>query len=403
MVIKRHYILYFILLALFIQLSPFDEYVRGGPAGTTITNYFVTFTICFFIILFNKIPRNKDALRIIFILFCGFLINFIFAPYRNPSWFLYQVIFLLASYYTAAIYSHIGSNDYASVSRNIKKICNSVIPIIACISIYVLVKYYNILVDIYAGANVLNGYLVYLYRDFYWDKHCIGGAIVIIFCHILTLQKHKFRNFFFLLPVLPVVLAIRHLLLGFFLTAILINTRKARTLFLLFLILLVTMFVFWDGVIGILKRDVRMMGLANSVTISTEYPFGVGHGVYHTFVKANIPKLTNQYLHLYAGMPIAPESDFVYVFSSFGLPCGLIFYGIIAVMVLRLWKLYPNLTYPDKFFALVFIYFFFAGIGEDWMFGFPYWLLFGFALGVVAAKRNRFVGKSTRSRGKIHV
>lgn len=379
-----------------MQFSPLDEYMRGGRVGHSLTNYIITFTICFFILLFKKIPRNKDAFRIIFVLFCVVLINFIFAPYRNPKWFLYQILFFLASYYTAAIYSHIGSRYYDSVSRNIKKICNTGVLIVACISIYLLMRSYNILTNIVTEGGSFNNYLAGLYSYLYWDKHAIGGTIGILCCHILTSPNHRFRNLVFLMPVLPIILSIRHLLLGFFLTAIVLNIRKERNLFLVFLVLLLSIFAFWDGFVSILKLDVRIMALINTIAIVNEYPFGVGNGIYYTFVTHNIDKLSNQFSHLYVE-PIATESDVVYVFSSFGLLPGLIFYGIIAVILFRLWKLYPKFAYPDKFFALVFIYFFFAGIGEDWMFSFCYWLLFGFALGVVTAKRNRFIGKSKRS------
>lgn len=405
MVIKRQYILYFILLAIFIQFSFLDEYVRGGSDGTTITNYFVTFTICFFILVFNKIPRNKDAFIVIFILFCVYLINFIFAADRNPSWFLYQVIFLSVSYYVAAIYFHIGLSDYGKFSRYVKKIFNVGIPVVICISLYILVKHYNLLIDVlinlFEGQNYFNGYLWQLYLDFYWDKNRAGGTMAIIFCHILTVPepKYKSRNIFFILTVLPIISAIRHLQLGFALTAIFINIRKMRFIILIILVFLVSIFPFRNVYFQILetstKKDVRMMGLANTINIVTEYPFGVGNGVYHTFVLNNMDELTEHLSDYGIHMPVGPESDVVYVFSSFGLLCGLIIYAVLVVMLFRLWRLYPSLTYPDKLFALVFIYFFFAGIGEDWIFSFSYWLLFGFALGVITANRNRNLRSQT--------
>jgi len=398
MVIKRHHIINFLLLAMLIQLSPFDEYVRQRIFhGRAATNYIIVFTVLFLMFKTKKIPVNKNAFIIISILFCIFLINFIFAPYRNPSWFLYQFLFLLASLYTATIYSGIDSSDYGNVSSNINRICDACIPIIACISILYLVKYYPILVDTFTGIGSFNDYISAFFGGFYWDKNRIGGAMATIFCHTLTLPKHKFRKLIFLLPVLPIIAGIRHLLMGFSLTAALLSIRKIRIIFNLSLVFLITMFLFWGVFISILKKDVRVMGLANTVNIVLEYPFGVGHGVYHTYVKDNEDNLTGKFSYLgnYGFVPQSPQSDVIYVFGSLGFLCGLIFYTILVVMLLRLWRLYPNLHYPDKFFALVFIYFFFAGIFDSQMFCFSYWIVFGFALGVITAKRNRFIIEKT--------
>ena len=143
--------------------SPLNEYIRGGRVGHGLTNYIIPFTICFFLLLFNKIPRNKDTFRIFFVLFCVVLINFIFAPYRNAKLFLIQIVFFLVSYYTAAIYSHIGSRYYDSVGRNIEKICNAGVFIVACISIYLLMRSYNILISIVTEGGSFNNYLTNLF------------------------------------------------------------------------------------------------------------------------------------------------------------------------------------------------------------------------------------------------
>lgn len=391
-IVKRHYILYFLFLAIFIQFSPLDEYIRvTQTTNSTPSNYIITFTVIFFILLFlfRKFTFNKKAFKIIFILICLYLINYIFAPYRNSSWFLYEIVFLLITAYTATVYAHIASSDYKTISKNIEKICNVGLFVIFLILTYLLVNYHNALIDIFIAGNTFNQYIRPLYLDFYWDKHASAGMIAIVICHIFTLPENKYRNCLLIFPALPFAMASRHLLLGFFLTIIFLRIKSVRNYLLIFTLFLILSLLFWDNIYELLLKDTRINSFANTFDIITKYPFGVGNGRYHTYVDEYLTNRDFYWGYEQAGLPSATETDIVYIFGSFGLLFGIIYYSILTVILFKIKKLYLNIAYPDKFFALVFVYFFFAGIGEDWIFSYPYWILFGFALGVVTAKRNR--------------
>jgi hypothetical protein len=254
-----------------------------------------------------------------------------------------------------------------------------------------MVNYFEILQLFFKAKGVFNAYIWQLYEDFYWDKHQSAATIIIIICHVLLSRTHKLRNYFFMIPVLPVIIGMRSLVLGFILSILSIKLKKAKHplltsfVFLMFIFIFTT--VFWNDIYETFMSERRATGYVNIFYIISNYPFGVGHGVYHDFVNYystfDFSDITGQEI-----VSDSPESDIVYAFGSFGLLFGLIFYFTLSIVFFKLWKMYPYLKRPDKFFALIYIYFFFAGIGEDWMFGFGYWILFGFALGVVTAKRN---------------
>lgn len=391
----QYYYLYILFFFVIFQYTSFDEYIREKVllTGSTITNYVITsvvvFFIIFFIIHFRRIPFNRNIVKLFIFLYCIYLLNFILAPFRNFSWFIYQHFFLLSSFYTASIYANITSYNIDKFSKNIEKIFITGLFSLSAASVYVLINNYELLIRIFRSEAVFNNYIAAFYYYFYWDKLCLNASIAIILCYILTSNKNKIINLVLLTPSLLFVAGMRSFVVGWLGVFLFVKIRNIKIMMTIGIVLLFTGYMFLEFIFELTNYDVRINSYMNTLNLIFEYPFGVGNGFYYTFITENYA-VDFSYIEGIKGMFLsaAPESDIVYIFSSFGLVLGLMLYAIFVALMFKIHKQYPTMTQLDKCFSLIFMFFIFAGIGEDFIHAYPTWTIFGLALGAVNSKRN---------------
>lgn len=385
---KKVYFLSILFFCALLQYLPLDQYViemkglkKIDDSGTTITNYFIVVVLIVFILLFKKISVNRKAFFISISIYLIYLLNYLLAPYRNSVWLFYQTIFLFTAYYIASIYSTITKKDFNIFTNNVILIMTTSLFFLSILSTWLL---------IYNNESLLSGYFdgyIAVFNDyFYWQKQSINAFSAIIICYVLTSEKHRILNATLLLPISFIIVGMRSLLLGFSLTFLFLTIKNMKVISSFIMLILVFIVAFFDKFIELMSFDIRIMSYANMIDILRRYPFGVGNGVYHTFVR-QYQNIDFSYLANYDVIPVAPESDVVYVFGSFGLLIGCLFYGILIWVLIKSKEYYPHFGQTDKYFVLIYIYFVFAGIGEDWIFSFAHWILFGFALGALTSDR----------------
>ena len=382
---RRANVLCFFFLLCVLFYLPIEELLLGMDSPIQPFNY-VAVILSFLSVLSFPIRLNREIFFVHFIIFVILIINNLFAPHASDKWLLNQTGFLGCSFIISSAYAGASKEEAEKIRKFIIRVgvIGFIILLLCCLY---LVKDHNTLLIAVFRSRAFNSLTYQLTLSIRWSKQSLGNFAALIFAIIFIFKCRKTP--LFLLLCSPLLVGIRTFWLSTFCTLLLIQTKK-RYHFLLIIpcacvlaAFVVSNYHMFSS--GLLDARHRVAAYLNAYEIVKTMPFGIGLGQYHNYV-ADLA--INHFRYRNDIVALAPESDIVLVFGSLGFFPGLIFYLVNLWVLVRLRKIYRELSDVDRFFAFFFFVFLFLGISQDNMFSLPYWISFGFALGVVISTRS---------------
>jgi hypothetical protein len=387
---EKTYFLLTLLLIVIAQYLPVDELLYKEIMGkNTLSNHIAILISLLFASIFKINIKNQKIIEILGVILIIILINNIMAPFASTKWLMNQTGFIFITFLAAIIYSQLSANEIASLTNSVNKIRFVTLTIIVASSLWLVFNHFRTFTD-----GNFNSFIFQL-MFFEWEKQSIGNFGLVVFAFILSLDsknRTKYFNFIIFLLAFPLLIGIRTFTLAALLVLALLLIKNRNLLLIAIPSIFMTTWFFYERIFGsgFEKFDVRALAFLNMIDIAKHYFWGVGLGGYHIYTELHSHILESKFFWVsqyYKIFPTAPESDLVAVVASFGLFFGVLFYGFNLWIAFKLWKNYHLFDYTDRFFSIVFFTLIFSGISQDNFFTLPYWVFFGFALGIIYSNR----------------
>lgn len=390
---QRWSILNFFIIVALLRLTNFNFYLSqllgleveinntGGGAFNFI-NY-----IGFGAFLTVAIGKAKSFTAIwktawpMFLLIGIYLLNAILAPYVNPMWVLYQVLFILIS--ISMHFFSLKSSDLFLVKfvRGTRVFFWLGILFITLMTIIILSQ-----VSIANYFTEFNDSFVQSLDDYGIMKQRYGYFLGFLLSYAIFILRPGIIKWLVIGLLLFAGIGIRSLLIGIIGAGIIFTIKSPRA-FLPFTAILGMGFYFLLGdYFSLLIYDSRFYSFLNAADIIQKFPFGVGLGGYPVYTEIFSRQLFGNFYNVEAILdyvPTAPESDLVHIFGSLGLFFGAIHLAIIARLVWFSYSLQNRMDAWHKCIVFYFCYMTFFGISEDSIFSINYWIFFGITSGII--------------------
>ncbi len=308
--------------------------------------------------------------------------NILVTPYGNPVWLIYQEVFLaialLLHFYVQRVED--------SFERRFR---TAIRPILYCAFILVIFCTFQILTK-----NSLSYYLqefnevfVQTLDDYGIMKQRYGYLQGFLVSYVLFMVRGWTKRIGLILLILITGFGIRSFVIGLFGGLLWSVARKP-----IHLLFLGSVFIGWlilsdFSHVYSLIYNTRFYSYLNMIDIMNNYPFGVGLGGYHVYTETYSRVLFAHFYDVNAILdyvPVAPESDVVYVFGSLGWFFGGLHFFLIARILYWSIKYQKQLSPFHKTILFYFCFMTFFGISEDSMFSINYWIFFGLSSGIIS-------------------
>jgi hypothetical protein len=395
---KKTYFLLTLLIIVIAQYLPVDELLyKDYIEGSTLSNHIAILISLLFISIFKIKIKNQKIIEIFGVILIIIIINNIMAPFASTKWLMNQIGFIFMAFLIATLYSQLTSNEIASLINSVHKILFITLTILVIATLWLLFNHFDTLNRVITEGTF--NYFIFQLTFFEWEKQSIGNLGLVVFAFILSLDSKKRTKYLLIfLLAFPLLIGIRTFTLAVLLVLALLLIKKRNLLLITIPTIFVTTWFFYERILapGFEHIDVRVLAFLNMIDIVKNYFWGVGLGGYHIYTELHSHILESNWFWVsqyYKKFPLAPESDLVAVLGSFGLFFGVLFYGLNLWIGFKLWKNYYLFNYTDKFFSIVFFTMIFSGISQDNFFTLPYWVFFGFALGIIYS--NRYTSPSS--------
>ena len=310
-------------------------------------------------------------------------------PYTNPTWVLYQNIFIAISF----IVFIISGSSSLDINQSFKR-CLAFVYL-GCMG-FVLFALIQILIQQPLSYFFVeyNDAFVQSLDDFGIMKQRFGYLAGFLFAYTLFVVKHPLAKVCGLILILFTCFGIRSFMVGL-IGSLLIFTIRSRWMLMFWTIgALAFFYALVTGHLQSLLYDTRYYSFLNGYDIVSTFPFGVGLGGYPIYTEEFSSSLFSQLYNVNAILdfvPTAPESDLVHIFGSLGLTFGLIHMLIIGRIIWYSLRFQKHFTNLETCFIFYFAFMTFFGISEDSIFSINYWIFFGLALGIIyRVYQNRF-------------
>ena len=401
----RGTVLVFLLAGILVQFSALD-YFSALKGEFLVSQWFIAMSVAGFMLLFPRVPLNRKVTLVISLLTLLFLLNFVLAYERVPKVMLTQIIYLVTAWYVACLYSSLGQSDLETLFCHTRPLIRLTVIIVGVLAIWLLLFHNKLLSDAFVTFD-FNSYVNQLVPLFWMKNHvAYMTVIVILFYFVSGLRKswQRIGALIWFVPVSLMNIAARGMWVGLFLVMLFILIRKPRILLILLVVgalglgvLTTQQNTITENGLKFIQFD-RASSYSMAVYFASNYPFGLGNGAYHLYTLANKGQLTEQFRDQFSGFQdwlfTAPETNFVFLLGSLGL-FGVVVAILLLWVLFRLWRLYPVLDPLDRFWCLLYAFFFLSGIAYNNIVSPSFWIIFGFALGIITARRNQ-VGGSAR-------
>lgn len=318
----------------------------------------------------------------IYALMAIYLVNALIAPFVNPSWVLYQLLFLTVALVLHIYVQHVEATFVNRFYRGAK--------VIFWIGLLLMIFSTVVIFSQHSFSYYLsefNEVFVQSLDDYGIVKQKYGYLLGFMVAFAIYMVKSRpIKLMVFLLAILS-GWGIRSFMIGCIGAFLLYMIRKANRIFVLTLLVGVGFFFLWSDVIMSLVYDSRFYSYLNAFHIVQEFPFGVGLGGYPVYTEQFQRQLFASFFDVSALLdyiPLAPESDVVHLLGSLGPWLG----GLHVLIILRIvWLGYRLQGVMDDFQKCILFYFTFMtffGISEDSIFTINYWVFFGLASGIIS-------------------
>ena len=380
---------WFFCLAWLVQL-PLEKWFVGDNAGWNPLNYAALLLAMVWLIAVPPMTLNRTRAHVLATIVGVLVVNTLFAPYGDVKWLANQCGFLICTFVISRGYADIDEQQVAAMSTFLSRLAMAGVILVGASVLYLVVVWHGLLVAIARSlrTDVFNGLLYQLMLHFSWQKQAIGAFAALVLGILFVLRPRLFA--FLLVACLPLLAGIRNFWLAMTLAVVFVWLRRRKSLLLVGpLGAGIVLLYFSSELLPLLcKLNYRLSSYLNTLYIVGEFPFGVGLGGYHTYVVAEARTLVASYpAFAVVDFAEAPESDIALILGSLGLSLGLVFYAVNLFVMVRLWKAYEFLPDGDRVFSFLYFVSLFSGIAQDQVFGLPYWILFGFALGTATSAR----------------
>jgi len=394
---RRWSILNFFIIVALLRLTNFNFYLSqilgfeveinntGGGAFNFI-NY-LGFG-AFISVLISKLSsfeaRWKTAWPM-YLLVGIYLLNGILAPYVNPMWVLYQVVFILIGvgmHFFAFKSGGSFANKFVSGTRLFFWMG---VLFIAFMTAIILSQ-----VSLSLYFTEFNDSFVQSLDDYGIMKQRYGYLLGFLLSYAIYILRPGIVKWVVLGLILFAGIGIRSLIIGVLGAGIIFTVRSPRV-FVPFLTAVVLGFYFLLGdYFSLLIYDSRFYSFLNAADIIQKFPFGVGLGGYPVYTEIFSRQLFGSFYNVEAILdyvPTAPESDIVHIFGSLGLFLGAIHFAVIGRLLWFSFFLQNQMEQWHKCLIFYFCYMTFFGISEDSIFSINYWIFFGITSGLLTYLR----------------
>ncbi len=397
------FFVFYPFFSIFFALSDaFPEFEKISMISS-YANYF-GFIFAFYVALKNNfIFSTRLIVSGIFILLL-LILNYFFSAHAQVSWMLNWIAFIFFA---------------VVLSQLISRLSHAEMEIFQCIAmkfIFIIIKLFLVLVlcvwltnlkDLiyYFSTERLNHIIAILTNNIGIQKQNLGTfyGFLILFSIVFWRQLTNLSRLFLCLSCLilfPSFLGINTLHLAVFLCIVwaLITKSRTRKFFLcISIILLVPVsLMYWQEVITIFQDHYdRLPSLKFSLSTIGTNPFGLGNGGYAVYVE----KYNKLLLHSFASGAgvgaelmnrrnefwLAPESDLVYFFASWGI-LSIPFFSYFIFVLHKGGKLLHRkgvLLPIERLMLLMMAYMVFAGISQDNAGKLLWWIYMASGLGVL--------------------
>ena len=366
------------------QILGFETTVNAtGGNAFNFTNYFAGVILVLFLVTkANTISWHKNGTSQFIILAVIYILNFFLAPYANPLWVLYQLIFLTVAF-VLYIYAQKYSYEYGSWRDSSIGIffwfcIGFVIFAIVTILGQVSLSYY---------FSEFNDAFVQSLDEYGIMKQRYGYLLGFLSAYTLYIIRGRGKKIMLISLLLFAGFGIRSFVLGLLGATILFSLRKPAKLGVIALgFLIVLQFIPTDYFEGLIY-DTRFYSFLNAYDIVQKFPFGVGLGGYPVYTDIFSRSLLADFYNWNAVLdyiPVAPESDLVHLFGSLGFVFGSIHLGVQMILIWYTYKLNRWFSPFQKCMLFYFCFMTFFGISEDSIFSINYWIFFGLAAGCIS-------------------
>ena len=310
-----------------------------------------------------------------------YLINAILAPYVNPMWVLYQVIFILIA---------IGMHFFAFKSGDSFEIkfIRGTRPFFWVGILFIILMTFIILSQVSLGNyfTEFNDSFVQSLDDYGIMKQRYGYFLGFLLSYSIFILRSGIVKWLVIGIILFAGVGIRSLLIGVLGAGMIFSLRSLRT-FVPFLASIALGFYFLFGdYFSLLIYDTRFYSFLNAADIIQKFPFGVGLGGYPIYTEIFSRQLFGSFYNVEAILdyvPAAPESDLVHLFGSLGLLLGTLHVWVIGRLIWYSYSLQERMNSWHKCIIFYFCYMTFFGISEDSIFSINYWIFFGISSGIL--------------------
>ena len=391
--IKVNVLNYFIIIGL-LRLTNFNFYVSqwvgfetainatGGDAFNFINYLAAISLVMVFVGKYGQIGLDRLGFMLFSLLIILYILNACLAPYANPIWLFYQLIFIFISVLLYAITRKCSEDFTSKFYAGSYLIFWGLMVYIGVFTLYILSQY-----SIQYYFTEFNDAFVNSLNEFGIMKQRHGYLLGFVLAYALFMLPSKAQKILPLVLIMFAGIGIRSFVLGCLGSIIIFTVHKRIYRIGWLSVLGIFIFLLFQGYFDHLIYDTRYYSYLNALMIVKEYPMGVGLGGYPVFTEIFSNSLFAQFYDVNALLdyvPTAPESDLVHLFGSLGLVCGLIHLCIQLRIVILSTTFRLKLVPFEKCVLFYFAFMTFFGISEDSMFSVNYWIFFGIAAGIVS-------------------
>lgn len=316
-----------------------------------------------------------------------YLINAILAPYVNPMWVFYQVVFLLI-----AIGLHFFAyKSGASFEPKFRKGINLFFWMgILFVFLMTLIIMSQVSLGNYFAE--FNDSFVQSLDDYGIMKQRYGYFLGFLLSYSLFVLRSGVIKWMVIGLILFAGVGIRSLLIGVLGASMIFSLRSMRTFIPLLSLLVLSVYFLFGDYFTLLIYDTRFYSFLNAADIIQKFPFGVGLGGYPVYTEIFSRQLFGSFYNIEAILdyvPTAPESDLVHLFGSLGLLLGTLHLLVIGRLIWYSYSLQKQMNSWHKCIVFYFCFMTFFGISEDSIFSINYWVFFGITSGILTYLLSR--------------
>ncbi len=250
-------------------------------------------------------------------------------------------------------------------------------------------------------VNSLNHWYAFIHETIWVEKQQLGVFLAwMLIASLVVGNKRKVNHVILLSMLFLLGVGIRSFVAGFVLLAIFLFVGKYKVIRLLYIVapFSLAILVFWKQLTVplMLLFDIRGLMLQATLDIAHQYPIGIGIGGYaaylpehYQFTSGDYREVSDVYRYLSRDFALnVLESDLMVMVFTFGVFVSATYYA--ASLTLLDYLLRKNKFILDGFekaVALLFGWYLFAGITQDYIFKLHWWVMVSFVLFVLMRVR----------------